>query len=968
MNHIKYLCLLICLAFSLNLSGSEKLFDNNRNVWKIYKSTQVSEQDNFAINEFRNALKKISGINFEFTTQNLPFTIIIGTPASCQPVAEIQKQLKLKPAADSDQIAIYLRNQRLYLTGNNKHAVIQAVFTFLRNQLGCRWLWPGEDGSYYPSRKSFLIPPLAYNYQPPFRYRGWHICGHGKLEKSELWMVRNGGNFMRSVPRHSHKALDRRKQHGIHLMYSTHNATLPVRLFKEKPEIFALHKGKRFPRQVCWSNKEAEDLLVKRFEKMINDRPDIEILSIFPGDVNVFCKCPECKKLDASSCWHKLLGRITARLHKKYPKLKFGSLAYHSYIIPPPNAKVSVDMIEYCLSDCCWIHPFPHKCAQNNRANKRIKKWLQIQKKDKNLKLGLYGYELDIFTQPLIYPLYYNAQANIKKFRDLNAVSILPECSTAQPDKKTLKYEKNCITHRLLSYLMARWMWNPDIPAEDLIKDFARTVYGPAAGPICKLHLQAARYWNNSPRHIVSHYGNKFPSLQTSQWLSPRRVDEFISYLDNAEKITFSQPDSANRTRALKNLYIERRLFENWFMYIWEQYFPERVIAATRSAANGGKIPNIANSRVRWDKNGLYFQFPDSGKTIQVTLRNNDSRFIKRKIFTAAPDNTIKSSLITFANKQVPGQNGAKVKTYGRKRILFIPWQAIGGMPPRSLNPKKLIKWQGGTSKIKVPYDTEHWLCHVKSGNDEFPSQHNSRSFQWGVLNFSLKKDADNPVLIYSRSKSITIAALCGFMWGQTFRPYWVKDYSAMKQNLNNFKAIIITEKVNNIPEQIWKQNIVPAVKAGTLALIRVQKDLPLDKYFNSPDMAFSWYPNLKKCKFSQHIDDAQKGAFKRETYPQWKTKLPQTYQFINSPCRTPSHGFTLAEKGKWQIIASAITPNRKKVPILAFRKVGKGILAITSAPLGTAGHWTIYGNLTAKQIAILCRELLAAEKQAKNK
>jgi hypothetical protein len=52
-----------------------------------------------------------------------------------------------------------------------EYGTANAVFTFLQEQVGIRWLYPGETGTDYPGAESLNITPFTLRYHPQFRDR-----------------------------------------------------------------------------------------------------------------------------------------------------------------------------------------------------------------------------------------------------------------------------------------------------------------------------------------------------------------------------------------------------------------------------------------------------------------------------------------------------------------------------------------------------------------------------------------------------------------------------------------------------------------------------------------------------------------------------------------------------------------------------------------------------------------------------
>ena len=52
-----------------------------------------------------------------------------------------------------------------------EYGTVNAIYTFLQDQLGVRWLWPGELGEDVPRHKKIVLDPLMVRYHPQIRAR-----------------------------------------------------------------------------------------------------------------------------------------------------------------------------------------------------------------------------------------------------------------------------------------------------------------------------------------------------------------------------------------------------------------------------------------------------------------------------------------------------------------------------------------------------------------------------------------------------------------------------------------------------------------------------------------------------------------------------------------------------------------------------------------------------------------------------
>ncbi len=175
-----------------------------------------------------------------------------------------------------------------------------AVYDFLDRELGVRFLWPGETGTYVPRRDSIALPDFKRTGRPvlecaTFRLvpDAYHKNGWGKPESrdnflagSAIWTLRHRFAAVKSI----------RGGHAFTKYWE--------RFSKTHPEFFALlPDGTRRPLEgdktgqyvsMCVSNPDFQRQAVEDFRK--NPR---EVLSVCENDTPGLCTCPRCRAWDA---------------------------------------------------------------------------------------------------------------------------------------------------------------------------------------------------------------------------------------------------------------------------------------------------------------------------------------------------------------------------------------------------------------------------------------------------------------------------------------------------------------------------------------------------------------------------------------------------------------------------------------------------------------------------------------------
>jgi hypothetical protein len=251
-------------------------------------------------------------------------TVLIGEPDSLpkrgiwvgyQPILRT-----LFPAADFDfkhpeEILIAARGDHLVLAGRDRwdpdhlevegidekivgrqseYGTVNAVYTFLQDHLGVRWLWPGELGEDVPRRKRIALAPFEYRYHPQIRSRG------GVFNFSSL--SNKGYGRAHEWTRLQRLQLDSLGSSGGHGF-----GDWWVRYSKIHPEIFALQpdgtrSGHPQPRtaKLCQSNPLVGKLWLDGVAEQLAKDPNQTVFNGSPNDgwSSGHCVCAKCRAWD----------------------------------------------------------------------------------------------------------------------------------------------------------------------------------------------------------------------------------------------------------------------------------------------------------------------------------------------------------------------------------------------------------------------------------------------------------------------------------------------------------------------------------------------------------------------------------------------------------------------------------------------------------------------------------------------
>jgi len=174
-----------------------------------------------------------------------------------------------------------------------EYGTANAVYTFLQDQLGVRWLWPGEED--LVPRERIAIAPCNVRYHPQIRSRGGMLqklsLGDSKEDAGELW-----ARFQRVQL----DSLELLGGHGFGDWWEKYG--------KEHPEYFAAAPdGSRRPiasnprnTKLCASNPAVWRQWLAEVEEQLRQNPTQRVFNVSPNDgyTTGHCVCANCLAWD----------------------------------------------------------------------------------------------------------------------------------------------------------------------------------------------------------------------------------------------------------------------------------------------------------------------------------------------------------------------------------------------------------------------------------------------------------------------------------------------------------------------------------------------------------------------------------------------------------------------------------------------------------------------------------------------
>lgn len=451
----------------------------------------------------------------------------------------------------------------------DERGTLHAVYHFLEQSCGVRWLTPTEWGTVLPRGETLTVSVRAVRRAPAFRYRD-AIGAMGDAvrrydEYTALWRADEApfqaweraaypalyGRYTGAAAEQARAAAARlfllRRRNGGEICRCNHSLYGYYDRFwrgaDRRPEFFAQgYEGE--PPQLCYSNpalirqvaQDARDYYdgVKTGAELgIFWRPSPpNPFPIEPMDNGSFCRCPACRaQLDSnpagagpqfstgthSDYFFRFVDAVARELARTHPQAPLVTLAYMTHAAPPRSFRLHPGvMVQFCFT--ANRSPFSPQYAHELAL---LDQWAAESRGRRPLYLWLYD------TFPLetarngryhCFPGFFSHRLadQMRRFRRLGVRGMF-HCGFAQD---------------LDAYLTLQMMDDPDQDVDALIDEYCRGLYGRAAAPMKALYAALEETYCDPalrPSHAMSG-----PELNWGILGNAERMDRFQALLDQA--------------------------------------------------------------------------------------------------------------------------------------------------------------------------------------------------------------------------------------------------------------------------------------------------------------------------------------------------------------------------------------------------------------------------------------------------
>lgn len=534
-----------CSLASLARAGELQLAANGKTSYAIVIAGAAADPKNaddperHAAEELARFLSEISGAKFEvkpMAKATVGQRILVGREA----VGALINASELASLGGEGYL-IRAKGTELAIAGAKPRGTLYGVYSFLEDELGCRWFTP--DVARIPRNATPSVPLGDARFVPPLEYRATDY----PTSRDADWAVRNKLNGTQTK-------IDKARGGKIdysHFVHTFNEILNPAQQFQKHPEYFSEVDGKRISdhAQLCVSNPQVQKIAIDTVRGWMREAPNAAIFSVSQNDWFNPCSCAACKKAygEEGEAWSgpllRFVNAIAAALAKEFPDKAIDTLAYQYTRKPPAKTKpLESVIVRLCSIECCFAHPLDSPAAldpKNAEFAQDLAGWSKLSHR-----LYVWDYVIDYSHSIMPFPNLRSLAPNIRFFVKHGVKGIYEESDYFTPGGEL---------GELRTWILAKTLWNPEYDTDRAIQEFVEGYYEEASAPIADyiklIHDRAAE----GKIHFTIWTGPDSPLYDEA---TLKRCDELF---DAAEAQVASKPATLDRVRTarLPLLYVE---------------------------------------------------------------------------------------------------------------------------------------------------------------------------------------------------------------------------------------------------------------------------------------------------------------------------------------------------------------------------------------------------------------------------
>lgn len=457
--------------------------------YTIVVSANASPSENYAAEELRDYTEKMTGVKIPVVTDAIPMpsrSILLGETAYTAKVLGQKDCSSALSKLGEDGFCLAAKGRHLVVLGSRKRGVLYGVYEILERFGGCGWY--SSWCSKIPERQSLIVPSDYADVQIPaflMREPFWYDMNVHRDFSARLRV--NGYNHCAPVPE-KFGGDSFRFGGGLGSCHTFEALLSPEKYFDAHPEYFSEVKEQRLKvrSQLCLTNPDVLEIVTSNVLARIRKDPQAKFYGVSQNDWYNYCECAKCKAVDDEEESHagtmiRFVNAVAERVEKEFPDAIIETLAYQYTRKPPRKTKLRHNVVPcLCTIECDFSRSLPESAyPQNVRFCSDIQGW-----KTQTDQLYVWDYVTDFANYTMPFANVLSLQGNVKYFHDNNVKELFEQGA----------YQgRHGDFAELKAWLLAKWMWNPDAPAGELLKDFFEGYYGKGA-PFVRTYFDELHY------------------------------------------------------------------------------------------------------------------------------------------------------------------------------------------------------------------------------------------------------------------------------------------------------------------------------------------------------------------------------------------------------------------------------------------------------------------------------------------
>jgi len=383
--------------------------------------------------------------------------------------------------------------EQVVLRGDNPRGLLYAVYSFLE-ALGCRWVSPGADGERLPQGTRFEVSATLIREQAALPGRCLIVGHYAFMQAIEEWIVWAARNRLNTIflhviegpmafgaapegqwQAHKGRAVPLARQRGMTIEHGGHGlaALLPRVRFKELPEAFRYHAGRRTPdHNFCPSSAEGMAIVRRNAEAHFRAHPEVDVYHLWPDDIpgGGWCACERCRSYTASEQALLAINAVAEVLAEVNPAGRVAFLAYmDTEAVPVQVAPRENVCLVWAPRSRCYAHATDDPACPVNVPH--YAETFRAQAAHFPHQPRVFEYYLDaILFKSLLPPLPSILQRDIRFYAAAGAHTV----------QALMTGDRPWLVPQLNAWLFARLSWDPEQDLDALLADFCQATYGTA--------------------------------------------------------------------------------------------------------------------------------------------------------------------------------------------------------------------------------------------------------------------------------------------------------------------------------------------------------------------------------------------------------------------------------------------------------------------------------------------------------